>query len=69
MGRSDIIIFFLDFPIYLQAVEIHSANGVLGWRGRVEEHPSVIKWWEPCVAGGKKGYKLRLTTEAYNTKL
>jgi hypothetical protein len=26
-------IFFLDFPIYLQSVEIHSANGVLGNEG------------------------------------
>jgi hypothetical protein len=25
--------FILDFPIYLQAVEIHSANGVLGSEG------------------------------------
>jgi hypothetical protein len=24
---------FLDFPIYLQSVEIHSANGVLGSEG------------------------------------
>jgi hypothetical protein len=28
-----VIPFFLDFPIYLQAVEIHSANGVMGGEG------------------------------------
>jgi hypothetical protein len=27
------VYFFLDFPIYLQSVEIHSANGVLGSGG------------------------------------
>jgi hypothetical protein len=26
-------IFFLDFPTYLQSVELHSANGVLGSEG------------------------------------
>jgi hypothetical protein len=25
--------YFEDFPIYLQAVEIHSANGVMGGEG------------------------------------
>jgi hypothetical protein len=28
-----IVAFFLDFPIYLQSVEIHLANGVLGSEG------------------------------------
>jgi hypothetical protein len=37
MGLSDVIyIFFLDFPICLQAVEIHSANGVLGGEEDIE---------------------------------
>jgi hypothetical protein len=28
MGDVEYTFFLLDFPIYLQAVEIHSANGV-----------------------------------------
>jgi hypothetical protein len=47
-------IFFLDFPIYLRSVEIHS---------------NTISKWCVVAVGGKKGtkekYKLRFTTKAY----
>jgi hypothetical protein len=31
--QTYVVNFFLDFPIYLQSVETHSANGVLGDEG------------------------------------
>jgi hypothetical protein len=52
----DILFFFK----ILKSVELHSASGVLGSGGRVEEYslaPSVIKGWQPCVAVGKKVYE------------
>jgi hypothetical protein len=57
-------LFVLDFPIYLQSVEIHSAYGVFGGEGGrgVLCSTPLIKGWKPHVAFGKKWYKLRKNT-------
>jgi hypothetical protein len=69
--------FFLDFPIYLQSVEIHSdtfSKLCVGKRGWVEERsvaPFRNKRVKTCVAVGeesvqtKEKYELRLTTKAW----
>jgi hypothetical protein len=67
-------IFFLDFPIYMQSVEIHSdtfSKLCVGKRGRVEEcsvAPLRNKRVKTlCGCRGKKGTNLgKLQTKTYN---
>jgi hypothetical protein len=63
-------IFFLDFPIYLQSVEIQSANGVLGREGGVEEcsvAPLRNKRVKTVWLSGKKDTNQRkIQSKAYN---
>jgi hypothetical protein len=73
--------FFLNFPIYLQSVTLHSdtfSKWCVGKRGRVEEcsvAPLRNKRVETLCGCREKGvqtkeqYKLRFTTKAYKLRL
>jgi hypothetical protein len=74
--HPEVINFFLDFPVYLQSVEIHSdtiSKWCVGKRGRVECSVSPLRNKRVKTLCGSREkrvqtnekYKLRLTTEAY----
>jgi hypothetical protein len=71
MNHSVTKFFFLDFPIYLQSVYIHSntiSKLCVDKRGRIEECSVATlrdKRVKTLCGCREKGYKLRLTTKAY----